>query len=157
MRSLLTSVSQAPPWENFPVSFRADAERYLLWASVSDPLDEGARARALRPRTLGLHREHLHSAASAAVAVGIGIEQLTSLTGLVDPENFRKVLRQLWQQGGRKLSAYTHGVAITLIAIAAEWAKTSPEKIAILKEMPKKLGVLPELDRQERKPAADLG
>ena len=46
------------PWQSLPGSFRADAERYSLWASVPDPLDEGARARALQTA-------HLASAAAA--------------------------------------------------------------------------------------------
>lgn len=131
------------PWESLPSSFRADAERYLLWASVPDPLEEDARARALRPRTLRLQRQHLHSAASVAVAAGIANEQLTSLATLINPETFRTVLKQLWLQDGRKLSAYTHSVAITLIAIATDWVKARPETIATLKALRKKLGALP--------------
>ena len=110
---------------------------------MPDPLDEAARARALGPRTLRLQRQHIHSAASAAVAAGIRIERLTSVAILVQPEAFRAVLRQLWQQDGRKLSAYTHGIAITLTAIASEWVKTSLETIATLKALGKKLGSLP--------------
>src|SRR5262249_52663513 len=34
------------PWQEFPASFRDGAARYLTWASVPDPLAEGARARA---------------------------------------------------------------------------------------------------------------
>jgi integrase len=88
-------------------------------------------------------RQHLHSAASAAVAAGIAVEQLTSLATLVQPDTFRTVLRQLWQQDGRKLSAYTHGIAITLVAIAVEWVKPPAETIATLKTLRKKLGTLP--------------
>jgi hypothetical protein len=39
------------PWQQLPESFRDDVARYLAWASMPDPLDEGARARALSPRT----------------------------------------------------------------------------------------------------------
>lgn len=138
-----TRVLKRIPWAQFPAAFREDVRQYLDWAAVPDPLDEAARARALSPRTLRLQREHIHSAASAAVAAGIPIGRLTSLAMLVQPEAFRAVLRQLWQQHGRKLSAYTHGIAITLTAIAAEWVKTSPETIATLKALRKKLGSLP--------------
>jgi hypothetical protein len=62
------------PWEKFPVSFREDTERYLDWASVPDPLAEGARARALAPLSLRLLKTHIHSAASAAVAAGIPLK-----------------------------------------------------------------------------------
>jgi integrase len=131
------------PWHSFPAAFRADVDHYLEWGLRPDPLAEDARARALSVRTLRLQREHIHSAASAAVAVGIRIEQLTSLAVLVQAEVFRMVLRHLWQQDGRSLKAYTHGVAITLTAIACEWVKASPEAVATLKALRKKLGKLP--------------
>jgi hypothetical protein len=40
------------------------------------------------------------------------------LARLVEPEIFRTILRHRWREDGGALSAYTHGVAITLIAIA---------------------------------------
>ena len=129
--------------DRFPVSFRRDIDKYAQWASMPDPLAEGARARALSARNLRLQREHIHSAASAAVAAGVPIGQLTSLAVLVEPEVFRKLLRQLWQQDGGKLSAYTHGIAITLTAIAGEWVKAPAETIATLKTLRKELGALP--------------
>ncbi len=110
---------------------------------MPDPLAEGARARGLGPRTLRLQQEHIHSAASAAIAAGIAIEQITSLAVLVSPELFRAALGEVWKQDGRKLSAYAHGIAITLIAIAAEWVKAPTGTIAALKALRKQLGKLP--------------
>jgi integrase len=110
---------------------------------VSDPLAEGARDRALAPLSLRLQRGHIHSAASAAAAAGIPLNQIRSLASLVEPETFRALLRHRWNQDGCKLSAYTHGVAVTLIAIASEWVKAPAETIAILKKLRSKLGTLP--------------
>jgi ER-bound oxygenase mpaB/B'/Rubber oxygenase, catalytic domain len=56
------------PWDQFPASLQQDVRDYIGWAAVPDPLDEGARARALSSQTLRLQRHHIHSAASAAVA-----------------------------------------------------------------------------------------
>jgi len=131
------------PWQEFPASFRDDAERYRTWASVPDPLAEGARARALAPLSLRLQRTHIHSAASAAAAAGIRVDQLTSLARLVEPATFRAVLRHLWHQDGRRLSAYTFGVAVTLIAIATEWVQAPADTVAILKKLRSQLGTLP--------------
>jgi integrase len=131
------------PWQQLPASFQDDGERYVRWASVPDPLAEGARARALAPRSLRLQQTHIHSAASAAGAAGIPVDQITSLASLVEPKTFRALLRHLWQQDGCRLSAYTHGVAVTLIAIASEWVKASPDEVATLKELRSKLGTLP--------------
>ena len=49
------------PWQSFPRSLRDDVERYVHWASMPDPLAEGARTRALSRRTLRLQQEHIHS------------------------------------------------------------------------------------------------
>ena len=53
----LPSNAAAPtrfPWEDLPTSFQDEGARYFTWASVPDPLDEGARAKALAPSTLRL-------------------------------------------------------------------------------------------------------
>jgi hypothetical protein len=89
----------------------------MSFCAVPDPLDERARAKALAPRTLRLRRHHIHSAVTAASAAGIDVASWTSLASLVDPETVTRLLRQLWAQNGHKLTAYTHGIARTLIAI----------------------------------------
>jgi integrase len=131
------------PWERLPVSFRAETDAYLAWCAMPDPLDERARARALAPLTLGLRRGHIHSAVTAACGAGIDPDQLTSLAKLTEPEVFRALLRHRWAQGGRALSAYTHGMAGTLIAAASEWVKAPADVIATLKQLRRKLGTLP--------------
>jgi integrase len=131
------------PWNQFPASLQQEVREYLRWAAVPDPLDEGARARALSPQTLRLQHQHIHSAASAAVEAGIGIEQLTSLTCLVQPETVRTILRHRRQQDSGKPTAYAHGVAVTLIDIASKWVGAPPETVAMLKTLRRKLGALP--------------
>lgn len=131
------------PLQDLPVSFRTDVDQYLVWGAVPDPLDENARTRALEPRTLRLRRDHLHSAVTAAVSAGIEVQQLISLASLVEIETFKKLLRQRWEQGGRKLTSYTDGVASTLIAIAKEWVMVPPETLATLKGLRRKLGSIP--------------
>ena len=130
------------PWQQLPASFRTDVEQYLGWASVPNPLAEGARAKALKPLSLRLQKGHIHSAASAAAATGIPVDRIASLASLVEEETFRALLSHRWRQDGCKLSAYTHGVAYTLVAIASEWVKASPDHIAKLKKLRGKLGTL---------------
>jgi integrase len=130
-------------WAQLSAPFRADVECYLAWCAVPDPLDQHARARALAPRTLHLRRDHIHSAVTAASAAGIDVACWQSLASLVEPESFKALLRQLWEEGGRSLTAYTHGVAGTLVTIAAEWVKLPGETVAALKKLRRKLGTLP--------------
>jgi len=65
------------------------------------------------------------------------------LADLVELETFRAILRHRWREDGKRLSAYTHGLAITLIAVAKEWVRASPKAVAELKAIRSKLGTLP--------------
>ena len=78
----------------------SDVERYLAWAAVPDPLAEGARARALAPRTLHLRRTQIHSAVTRGGCGRDPVDQLTSLASLVEPETFRALLRHRWREDG---------------------------------------------------------
>jgi integrase len=136
------AVSPRVPWLELPVSFREEAERYLVWCRVPDPLDDKARARALAPETVRLRRDHIHLAASAACASGVPAESLTSLAQLVEPETFRAVLRHLWAKRGGKFTTYTRDVAVVLITIASEWVRVHADQLSALKKLRGKLGSL---------------
>jgi integrase len=135
------SISTRVPWLDLPASFRNEVEKYLVWCRVPDPLDENARARALARETVRLRRDHIHLAASAACAVGIDKERLTTLAELVEPETFRALLRHQWEKRGGA-SAYTRDLASTLIAVASEWVKVPADQLSNLKKMRGKLGSL---------------
>ncbi len=135
--------SKRVPWDTLPAAFRANVDEYLAWCTVPDPLDDKTRSRALAPRTRDLQRDHIHSAVTAAVAGGVDLSLWTSLANLVEPHVFKLLLRQRWQEDGRALKVYTHGVAGTLIAIATEWVGAKVEHIAALKLLRRKLGPLP--------------
>jgi integrase len=137
--------SHRPPsrrviWEKLPASFQKEVEKYLVWCRVPDPLDEQARARALDPATVRLRRDHIHLAVSAAVAAGVEAKQVTSLSRLVEPETYKRLLRQRWDEAGGRFTNYTRDVAGTLIAIAGEWVAVSAKQMTQLKELRSKLG-----------------
>src|SRR5262245_16434085 len=131
------------PWQDLPASFRQDVDDYLTWASAPDPLDENARPTPLAPATRRLRRDHVHSAVTAAVAVGIAGDQLVGLAVLTEPDTFKEILRYRWEREGRKLTAYTDGVAGSLIAIGKEWVKVSGETLMALKATRSRLGAMP--------------
>jgi integrase len=131
------------PWERLPASFYVDLQEHLTWCSMPDALDDNARATRLAPATVRLRRNQIHSAVTAAVAAGIPPEKLRSLADLVELGTFKTIMRKLYEDDGSVLTAYTHGVAGTLIAIAKEWAGTSVDEIAALKKLRRKLGTLP--------------
>jgi integrase len=131
------------PWHELPAPFCQDVDDYLNWASVPDPLDENARRTSLAAKTIRLRRDHIHSAVTAAVAAGIESNQLVDLGSITEAETFKKIVRYRWESEGRKLNAYTHGVAGSLIAIAKEWVRVPNETLAALKATRHRLGALP--------------
>jgi integrase/molybdopterin biosynthesis enzyme MoaB len=131
------------PWERLPAPFSADLQDYLTWCTVPDPLDDNARATRLAPATVHLRRDQIHSAVTAAVGAGIDPKQLRSLGDLIEITTFKTIMRKLYEDDGSVLTAYTHGVAGTLIAIAKEWAKSTTDEIATLKKLRRKLGTIP--------------
>jgi integrase len=56
---------------------------------------------------------------------------------------FKSILRYLWEKDGKKLRAYTHGIAGSLIAIAIEWVRVPDDVLQSLKKMRRKLGAVP--------------
>src|SRR5262249_28253821 len=130
-------------WADLPASLRQDADNYLRWCAIPDPLDEHARARRLAPATLRLRRDYIHLAASAACAAGIGAGRLTSLASLVEPDTFRAALRQQWQARGRKITNYLRDLASGLIVIAREWVKVPEHQLVALRKLRSKLGNSP--------------
>lgn len=131
------------PWEQLPLAFREDVERHLAWCAVPDPLDPQARAAALAPGSIGLRQNHIHSAIQAARDAGVPVGRFTSLADLVDPDVVRRTLTQCWIADERKFSAYTHGLAGTLVALAKEWVRAPAGTIVELKKLRAKLGKLP--------------
>jgi integrase len=137
------SVPKRIPWSSLPATFYTDVQKYLIWCEVLDPLDDDARTNRLASGTIRLRRDQIHSAVTAAVAAGIGCESLSSLADLVTPVNFKILLRKLYEADGNTLTAYTHGVAGTLITVASEWTEAGAEDVAALKKLRRKLGTLP--------------
>lgn len=131
------------PWNSLPATFLVDVEAYLVWCAVPDALDDDARARRLSSATIRLRREQIHSAVTAASAAGIALSKLATLADLIEVTTFKTVLRKLYKDDGDGLTAYTHGVAGTLITIASEWVKAPADDIAELKKLRAKLGRLP--------------
>jgi len=131
------------PWSKLPKTFRQETEAYITWCSNSDPLEKDARVRALAPETLRLRRSYIHLAATAACASDTEAKKLTSLSRLVEEKTFRSILRQQWEKNGRKTSPHLLALADALIVLASEWVKVSPERLAGLKALRRKLGSVP--------------
>jgi integrase len=73
--------------------------------------------------------------ARRAVAVGVPIESLTSLSALLDPDVVERVLDDRWEKDGDKPATYTVDLSVRLYAIARQIGCLSPEALERLGEL----------------------
>jgi integrase len=139
------------PLSAFPASFVEELAAFGRWCLTADPLDEGARAKALRPQTVISYRSNLHTAADAAVRSGVAIAEVTSIAVLTRPSVYREILRHLLRGTDQKATANVHGVATVVLIVARDWLRQSPEELAALKTIKAKLPKLrPGLTQKNR-------
>lgn len=132
------------PLNAFPESFQRDLAAFgdrLAGNGLDDPFGDAADAaddidgparlvcsRPLRASTVELRKSHCRWAASALVASGTPIAEVTSLRSLVAPlDRAKDILRYLYIRGGRKPSAAGSHVA-EVLRIIARYHAALPEK-----------------------------
>jgi hypothetical protein len=78
LKPLTVPSFRGPPkrvdWPLLSRSFRRDVDKYLEWASQSDPFEPERRPRRLAPQTLRLRRDQIHAAVSALIDTGMIVE-----------------------------------------------------------------------------------
>ena len=135
----------ALPLTAFPESFQRDLTVFgdRLTATVLDaPFpdepedeneDETARPRCpkpLRASTAALRQSHCRWAASALVATGVPIAEITTLASLVTPvSRVRDILRFLYERAGKKPSAAGTHVADVLRMVAKYYVPLGEKKV----------------------------
>jgi len=141
----------ALPLEAFPPAFQADLEAFqrrlsaapfdsLFSPAPGDSLDDDDDApsslpRPLRPSTVALRSAHCRWAASALVASGTPVANITSIAGLVTPlERPRKILQFLHERAGGKPSATGMHVAEILLMIAKHHARLPDREVARIRD-----------------------
>jgi integrase len=130
------------PLRAFPESFQADLATFgqqLEAPTRSDPDDPGVEdgdeapltCRAMRATTVALRQSHARWAASALVASGVPIADVTSLASLVTPpQRAQAAIRYLYHRAGRGPSAAGQHVAEVLRIIAKHHVRLSPGLVA---------------------------
>lgn len=131
------------PASAFPESFRQDLALHLTWLSGHDLFADRPPPTACKPRTVELRRRLVLLAASALVAGGGDPERIESLADLVSNDAFKKVLSHYHLKAKKTVTAFTRGLATALLAIAAHWARVTPEHLAELKGLRRRLGKTP--------------
>jgi integrase len=132
-------------WGELPESFRKDAEAYLAMRAKPDPFDERQNApiRPLAASTIRQQKVHLQLAASVLVESGVRLEEVTSLSTLVEPERLKTVLRHYLDRAKGQPNAFVVGLAKTIIQAAEHHVGASTEHIDRLKAIARKLPPIP--------------
>jgi integrase len=146
----LSRVSFKPPlqhmaWDQFPESFREDAEIYLARRANPDVFDEAACAPRLplAPTTLSQQREHIRLAASVLIQAGRAADEIVSFAALVERENVKTVLRHYHARGKGRPNAFAIALSKTLLQIAKHHVGLGPEALADLRTIASKLPSVP--------------
>jgi len=145
LRSLSVPSFRGPPkridWALLSSSFRRYVDRYLKWASQSDPFAPESRSRRLASRTLRLRRDQIHAAVSALVNTGIKPRAIGSLADLVTPVNFKRLLQRRVEMVDGAQNSFNQSLAIILTGIAREWVKVDGTAQAELQHLLSKVPV----------------
>jgi integrase len=139
LQSLTVPSFRGPPkridWALLSSSFRRDVDKFLKWASQSDPFAPESRSRRLAPRTLRLRRDQIHAAVSALVDAGIKPTAIASLADLVTPVNFKRILQRRLEMVDGAQNSFNHELGMALTLIAREWVKVDGAVQAELKRL----------------------
>jgi integrase len=145
LKRLTVPSFRGPPkrvdWALLSRSFRQDVDRYLKWASQSDPFDPDCRSRRLAPQTLRLRRDQIHAAVSALIDTGMKPAAIRSLADLVTQVNFKRILRHRVEMVDGVPNSFNQSLAIALTLIAREWVKVDAATQAELKRVLSKVPV----------------
>ena len=119
----------------FPLSFQADLEAWIRRLSNPEFWSGEGPAKPLRPVSLRNIRATIRQFASALVARGRPIEEITSLATLVEFETYKDGLRFFLERNASSPPTWLSGVAATLLAIARHHLKLPHEEIERLRNI----------------------
>jgi hypothetical protein len=112
--------------EQLPASLRQEIDQHLHRLEYPDPfLGDGRRA--LAPTTIAQFRILFITLASALVAVGTSLEELTSLASLLQPDRLERALRFLHARAGERVTPQIYQMAYRVRKIAAHVGLSQPE------------------------------
>ncbi len=124
-----------PPWEAFPIALRNEIEAYLDSLTRVRKTPKGKRVLPAKATTIKGRRIMLEAALRMASRIGIGMEELTSLTSFLDPAVSRRVLDAYWAKSGEQPSIYTVDLARLFVSLGRRDHCLSEERPEELDDM----------------------
>ncbi|HEY3813485.1 MAG TPA: site-specific integrase [Caulobacteraceae bacterium] len=125
--------------KDFPAPFVGEVEAFLDQREDFDPFADDLPPQ-VKPSTNRLRRRQLFQVASALVASGFPIEQVTGLSVLTELDNAKAALRHLRERNGNRKTVGVMGQSGLLVTIARHWVK-NPAQADRLKVIAKNLHV----------------
>jgi integrase len=109
---------EGPRWEDFPQQLQADVALHLKFLATHRRSHSGKHLRPCKPLTLRTRRMDLIGFAKKAVRLGIRINELTSLSVLLDPDLVGQILDKEWGANGDQPKTSTIDLVKKLVAVA---------------------------------------
>ena len=122
------------PLSEYPESFQADVDAWIKRCTHVDLFSEDGPPRQARPQTLKNHRHIIRQFAAAVVARGHAIEDITSLSTLVELGNLKEGLRFFIDRNSGQPPTWLSVMMVTLLAIARYHVKAPQEQIDAIRK-----------------------
>ena len=107
-----------PPWEAYPVCLRNEVDAYLDSLTRVRKTAKGKRVLPAKPTTIKSRRSSLEAALRTASRIGIGMDELGSLSAFLDPAVSRRVLEAYWPKGAKQPPIFAVDLCGLFVGIA---------------------------------------
>jgi integrase len=107
-------------WEDVPEGLRRDVQAYLETLTHARRTAGGKRVRAAKASTIRTRRAELRAFVGKAVAIGIPLQELTSLKKLLHPDISERVINAYRNENGEEPKTYTIELGWKILAIARQ-------------------------------------
>lgn len=123
---------EGPRWEDFPQQLQADVAAHLKLLMTHRRGQGGKHLRPCKASTLRTRRTDLIGFAKKAVRLGVPIEELSSLSALLDPCLVERIIDKEWEHNGDEPRTSTIDLAKKLVAVARSANCLTKEQFAQL-------------------------
>jgi len=120
--------------EEMPRSFQDELEAYMQSLRHPDPLDPES-GRPVRELTVQHARRAVLRAAAYLAQTGIALDDMPTLSRLVDPASFKALLLVAYRDGGDTWTDSASNIAKDLAVMARKWVRPTPDVLAEINRM----------------------
>jgi len=129
------------PLSKFPKGFQRDLRTWKARLLAADPLDIEAPIRPLKPISVEGMERMIVRFASALVRTGVRIDKIQKLNALVELPNYKAGLRFFLHRFNDEPNPYVGKLARTLYYMAKHYCRLSPEALAELELLRRRVDV----------------